>query len=506
MTSTPTDAATRAGTLTTIEQRGIEPVPVAERTGTPGALFWVWFAANISILGLPLGATLVAFQGLAVWQALLVAVIGAAGSFAVVGVVSIAGRRGGAPGLTLSRAVFGVRGNIGPTAVSLLSRLGWETVNTTTAAFVLLSLFTITSGASAAGTDGGSKAHPVITIVAILVFVAATVLISGLGHAFIVAVQKWATWVFGALNVFVAVFLVARIDWDVVGAQPAGPVAAMVIGIGTIAAGTGIGWATAGADIARYTRTSVRAGKLVAASAAGAGIPLVVLVGLGSLVSAGDPTLAQAGDPVAAIRDMLPNWMAVPYLIAAFGGLLLSNHLSVYSASLTTLTLGVKVPRVWAVAVDVVITTLGAMYFMLVADGFYAPFITFISVLAVPITAWLGVFIADMLRRTWYDPAALLDLRRGGRYWYAGGVAWRALIAWVVAIVVGFLFTNVQVGDADPVFVGAFSDTWIGANGLGWVVTFVVAAAFYLLTGGPRGTLHEQPDQSAPLPHTEYTV
>ncbi|WIB15491.1 cytosine permease [Curtobacterium sp. MCPF17_050] len=501
MTSTPTDATTRAGTLTTVEQRGIEPVPAAERTGTPGALFWVWFAANISILGLPLGATLVAFQGLTVWQALLVAVIGAAGSFAVVGVISIAGRRGGAPGLTLSRAVFGVRGNVGPTFISLLSRLGWETVNTTTAAFVLLSLFTILFG-----TDGGSKAHPVITIVAILVFVAATVLISGLGHAFIVAVQKWATWVFGALNVFVAVFLVARIDWDVVGAQPAGPVAAMVIGIGTIAAGTGIGWATAGADIARYTRTSVRAGKLVAASAAGAGIPLVVLVGLGALVSAGDPTLAQAGDPVAAIRDMLPSWMAVPYLIAAFGGLLLSNHLSVYSASLTTLTLGVKVPRVWAVAVDVVITTLGAMYFMLVADGFYAPFITFISVLAVPITAWLGVFIADMLRRTWYDPEALLDLRRGGRYWYAGGVAWPAVIAWVVAIVVGFLFTNVQVGDADPVFVGAFSDTWIGANGLGWVVTFIVAAAVYLLTGGPRGTLHEQPDQSAPLPHTEHTV
>lgn len=481
-----------SGTLTSVEQRGIEPVPHDERNGSPGALFWVWFAANISILGLPLGATLVAFQGLTIWQALLVAVIGAAGSFAVVGVVSIAGRRGGAPGLTLSRAVFGVRGNIGPTAVSLLSRLGWETVNTTTAAFVLLSLFTILFG-----TDGGAKANPLLTIVAILVFVAATVLISGLGHAFIVAVQKWATWVFGALNVFVAVFLVLRVDWHVVGSQPAGPVAAMAIGIGTIAAGTGIGWATAGADIARYTRTSVKAGALVSASAAGAGIPLVVLVGLGALVSAGDPTLAQAGDPVAAIRDLLPGWMAIPYLIAAFGGLLLSNHLSVYSASLTTLTLGVKVPRVWAVTVDVVVTTLGAMYFMLVADGFYAPFITFISVLAVPITAWLGVFIADMVRRRWYDPVALLDLRPGGRYWYRGGVAWGALAAWLVAIVIGFLFTSVQVGDADPVFVGAFSKTWIGANGLGWIVTFVVGAGLYLLTGGARGEV-DSPEPVAP--------
>jgi hypothetical protein len=34
---------------------------------------------------LPLGATLVAFRGLAIWQAIIVAIVGAAGSFAVVG-------------------------------------------------------------------------------------------------------------------------------------------------------------------------------------------------------------------------------------------------------------------------------------------------------------------------------------------------------------------------------------------------------------------------------------
>jgi purine-cytosine permease-like protein len=69
-----------------LETRGIEPVPEAECNGHPLQLFWVWFAANISILGLPLGATLVAFRGLAIWQAIIVAILGAAGSFAVVGI------------------------------------------------------------------------------------------------------------------------------------------------------------------------------------------------------------------------------------------------------------------------------------------------------------------------------------------------------------------------------------------------------------------------------------
>ncbi|MFD4672579.1 purine-cytosine permease family protein [Lentzea sp. NPDC058450] len=456
-------STTTRGALSAVEQRGIEPVPNADRNGNPLQLFWVWFAANISILGLPLGATLVAFQFLNVWQALIVAAVGAAGSFAVVGVVSVAGRRGGAPSMTLSRAVFGTRGNAGPTLVALASRLGWETVNTTTGAFVLLSLFTI-----AFGTGSDAKSVPVLTIVAIAIFELCTLLVSGLGHAAILVIQKWATWIFGALNVVVGVVLVATVDWTAVAAMPAGPVTAVLAGIGVIAGGTGIGWANAGADMARYQKTSVRAGRLISASAAGAGIPLVLLIGLGALLTAGDDSLASASDPVAAIRDLLPSWMAVPYLIAAFGGLLLSNHLSVYSAGLTTLTLGVRVPRVYAVALDVTVTFLGAIYFMLLADNFYGPFIGFISLLAIPITAWLGVFLVDMIKRRHYDPAGLLDMSRQGVYWYRGGVEWRATTAWAVALVIGYLLLA------------------NGLSSIGWIVTFVVAAAGYFALGGAR--------------------
>jgi purine-cytosine permease-like protein len=100
-----------------VETRGIEPVPDGDRHGNPLQLFWVWFAANISILGLPLGATLVALRGMNIWQAVLVGAIGSFGSFAVVGLISVAGKWGGAPSMTLSRAVFGPRGNHGPTLV-----------------------------------------------------------------------------------------------------------------------------------------------------------------------------------------------------------------------------------------------------------------------------------------------------------------------------------------------------------------------------------------------------
>lgn len=385
--------------------------------------------------------------------------------------------------MTLSRATFGPRGNIGPTLVSLLSRLGWETVNTTTGAFVLLSLFAVLFG-----TGSEAKSVPILTIIAIAIFETCTRLVSGLGHAAILVIQKWATWIFGALNVFVAIFLAATINWSAVASAPAGPVSAIMIGIGVIAAGTGIGWANAGADMARYQRTSVKAGHLIASSAAGAGIPLVILIGLGALLTAGDQSLASSAHPVAAIRELLPSWMAIPYLIAAFGGLLLSNHLSVYSAGLTTLTLGIKVRRVYAVTLDVVVTFMGAIYFMLVAEGFYGPFIAFISLLAIPITAWLGVFLVDMIKRRHYHPDELMNLKKGGAYWYNGGFEWRATASWAIAILTGFLFTSVRTSADKTWLSGWLSETWVGANGLAWIAAFV--AGLYLLLGGARGHLN----------------
>lgn len=460
----------------TVETRGIEPVPDDERHGHAGQMFWTWFAANISILGLPLGATLVAFRGLNIWQAVLVAVIGAFGSFALVGVLSLAGKKGGAPALTLSRAVFGQRGNAGPTLISWLSRVGWETITTTTAAYALLALLNHLFGV---------RQNDFLTVVCLLVFIACTLLISGLGHATIMWINKWATVVFGVLNLVVIGFLVDTVDWDKVVHAQAGPLSAVIGGIGFIAAGTGIGWANAGADYARYLPRSIPGGRLVTASAFGAGIPLVVLISLGSLLSAGDSTLAQASDPVAAINSLLPSWMAIPYLIAAFGGLLMSNHLSTYSAGLTMITLGVRVPRPLAVGIDVLLMFLGGIYFMLIAGDFYGPFSTFLTLLAVPISAWVGIVLVDSGRGRTYDPGALMDRTRTSRYWYTAGFRLPAVLAWAVAIVVGLLFTEASTSADDVWFAGPFAHTWLGDNGLGWALAMAAAALVYVIGTRP---------------------
>src|SRR6266540_2140456 len=99
-----------------IETNGINVVPDAERHGRPSELFWVWFAANISILAVVYGAIIVSF-GLNLWQSIL-----------LVGFVGVAGKRSGAPTFALSRSPFGMLGNVLPTITSYLSLVGWETV------------------------------------------------------------------------------------------------------------------------------------------------------------------------------------------------------------------------------------------------------------------------------------------------------------------------------------------------------------------------------------------
>lgn len=466
--------------LTKVEQRGLEPVPDDQRNGTPGQLFWVWFAANISILGIPLGATLISL-GLNVWQSVLVTAIGSFGSFALVGIISVAGRRGGAPSLGLSRAIFGVRGNIGPAVVALCSRLGWETVNTITGAFALLSLWAIIFK-----TPVTAKEAPGLVLAFILIFVVLTIIVAVAGHGFILKIQKWATWIFGALTLLVAGYLAATVDWSLVLSGKPGSLSAVLIGIGTIAAGTGIGWVNSGADMARYQKKDVKTSSLIWSAAAGAGIPLVLVITVGAILTAGGSGIASASDPVIAVRDQLPAWVSVPYLISAFAGLLMCNSQSVYSAGLATLATGIRIPRTVAVVVDVVVTTAGALYFTLGFDGFYGPFITFISLLSVPLAAWTGIFLVDMIDRRTYDGDSLVDLSPRSRYWYAAGFNVSGCVSWVVAFIVGYLFVTARVSADEVWFSGPLAGTFIGKNGLAWLVTMLLAAGIYAAWGGAR--------------------
>src|SRR5919112_1061842 len=101
------------------EGSGMTAIHESERKGTSSGLFWPWCAANISVLAVPYGAFILSY-GVSFGQAVVAGVIGIIGGFLLVGLVSIAGKRGSAPTLVLSRAPFGRYGNSLPGVVSYL--------------------------------------------------------------------------------------------------------------------------------------------------------------------------------------------------------------------------------------------------------------------------------------------------------------------------------------------------------------------------------------------------
>ncbi|MEU9296578.1 cytosine permease [Streptomyces sp. NPDC048266] len=461
----PHDASEAAGATHdgAMETRGLEPVPDAERTGRVRELFPTWVAANISVLLLTMGAGLIVFNGLNFWQVLAVAVAAPVLSYGIVGLISIAGKRGGAPGMALSRAVFGQRGNLFPGALIWVARWGWETINAVTGAYAVLTVLDLLFGV---------KSNTLLIVVTLLLFVTCTFLVSGLGITALRVCSTWSTYLFGAFSVLVLVYLVANTDWSAVFDKPAGSTAMMVAGIGTIAAG-GISWVPSGPDFTRYLPRTASSKAMVGSTVGGAGIVVLPMVLMGAVMAVSTPDLASAQDPVSFIGELLPMWISVPYLVIALLGMLLINSMSMYSAGFTAQTLGIRVSRAAAVSVNAVISLVFGFLLMVVATSFIGSFISFLTLLAVAFSAWIGVFGVDMLRRRSYDAAALMDTTRTSAYWYRGGFAWQAMTAWAVALLVGLLFTKVDW------FAGPLASSWIGENGLGWAATIVVAGVLY---------------------------
>src|SRR6476620_1671089 len=186
-----------------VETTGIEIIDEADRTARPQDLFWPWFAANVSVFGISY-AGFVLGCGISFWQAVLVTVVGVVVSFLLCGVIAIAGKRGSAPTMVLSRAAFGVTGQKVPGVVSLLTSIGWETFLAITATLATATIF------KQLGWGGGTGTK----IVACLVTAALIVVASVAGYHIIMRLQAWLTWITGAVTVLYIAMTLDHIKWD----------------------------------------------------------------------------------------------------------------------------------------------------------------------------------------------------------------------------------------------------------------------------------------------------
>jgi nucleobase:cation symporter-1, NCS1 family len=470
-----------------IETNGINPIPDAERHGRPLELFWVWCAANISILAIAFyGAAVVAFYGLNVWQGILVGLAGTVASFALVGLIAISGKWSGAPTLVLSRASFGVLGNGIPTAISYLSLVGWEIILVALSALATETVIDRLGGPTGIGTR----------LVAFLIIAAVTIGVGLLGHATIVRIQTWFTWAFAALTVVFVALTIPEIDWAKASAlHGAGFLHGVLPALSVVMAGLGIGWVNAAADYSRYLPRNASSRGVFGWTTFGASLGPVLLIVFGVLLAAKHPELASSGNPIGDLAEPLPTWFLVPYLLVAVGGLLAGAVLDIYSSGLNLLTLGVPLPRYLSVGIDGVFMVVGNIYLLFVAQDFIGPFTGFLLVLGVPLAAWSAIFLMDMAlyrRREGYDEADLYRSR--GRY---GAVNWLGVASFVVAVVIGLSLITSTARIFSWVGWWAKSDVFSGSS-LGLLVAFVLAGLLYLALNLAPFTAALRPAERSP--------
>ncbi|WP_448626417.1 purine-cytosine permease family protein [Geodermatophilus sp. URMC 64] len=451
-----------------VETNGINVIAEDERKGSPRQLFWPWFGANVSVFGLAYGSFLLGF-GISFWQALIAGVIGIVVSFLLCGFVAIAGKRGSAPTLVLSRAAFGVNGNRVPSVLSWVLTVGWETALVSLATLATAQVF------DQLGWSGGTATK----VVALLVVAALVVAGGVLGFDAIIRMQTVITWVTGVLTVVYLVLVADSVDWSAVSSLGGGTTAAVVGALTLAMTGYGFGWVNAAADYSRYLPRSASTRGVVGWTTFGGALAPVLLLLAGLLLAGSDSGLsAQIGlDPIGALGTLLPTWFLVPFIVVVVLGLIGGALLDIYSSGLSLLAAGLRVPRPVAASIDGTLMVIGTVFVVFVADSFIGPFQGFLITLGVPIAAWCGIFLADLaLRRRAYAEPELFDPR--GRY---GSVQPVPLLLLLIGTVLGWgLVTNTFAGWLDwqgyllgPLGLGGRDGSWAFAN-LGVLVAFLV--------------------------------
>ena len=456
-----------------VEKVGIEHVTDEQRHGSPGRVFTLWFAANLTIADYVIGVLCVLPAGrgfgLTVSQAMPILLLGNFLGGLFVGLAAAMGPALGYPQIVSSRASFGRLGNLLPGALNWTSTVGWFTVNTILAVFALQ---VIIPGASFVA---GAAAYVLLQA-----------LIAIYGHDFIHLFEKAMSLVLGLLFLMIFVLTLPSLG-PAFAYVPAGSSGALSLG----AAGTVLvscfsylmSWSPYASDYTRYLpRSSSRTRILAFALAGGAASSFAVEV-VGALVGSITPEQSAAsyfGGLNAAAGSL--GWVALVTLIL---GAFAADALNLYTNSLSALVLGVRASRWKTVAAGAVA---GFAIAVVVGEQFEPFYESFLLLLSYWIMPWLGIVLVDFYaaRRTTAESSA------APRAWDRA-----ALLVYLVAVLSSVPFMVPLFPTGYPV--GALSSLFGGAD-FSYFVSFVVAFVLALVVRSSLPRDRGPESQAVPSP------
>ena len=464
-----------------LESVGLEPTPEEQRIGRASRMFWMWFAANSSLVAIVFGAVIFSL-GLSLRQAIVGILAGVAISFLPLGLGTLAGKRSAQPTMVVSRAAFGVMGNVAPALLAVVSRVFWG-------AALLWLLATgvseILVGAEATGgLEGGS-----LTIIALVVGFMLALVVALFGYGLLAKFQLIVSIVSGILVVGVIALTASYVNVPSALTNPDGSWMLAVSAAVLVFSFIGLLWANSSGDLARYQRTGSSGAGAMLWTTFGAAVPTFVLISYGALLAASNEQIADGllTLPFDTIGRLLPVWYPVPLIMALSLSLLSGVIVTVYSGGFALKAVGVNLARPAAVVVTGVLVAAGSLLLTTMSTDVTILFRDLATTLAVPVAAWAGIFAADtMIRNRRYHSDSLL--RAGGVYPI---VNWVNLAAFLAVTALGFGLTSSTLtgltwqGFLWPIF-GVAPDSTLAATDIGVFAALLLGLLVPIVSGMPR--------------------
>ncbi|HTV80652.1 MAG TPA: cytosine permease [Steroidobacteraceae bacterium] len=446
-----------------VEVRGFDHIPDSERNMTLPQVDYLWVGTSVNLLSFTLGVLAIG-TGLNLWLALGACLVGTL-LYALVAIGSIATVRAGLPVNTLSRAAFGLRGNLGNAFLSWVASVIFEVINTVFGVEAVLALFRLL-GWSAPG--GAGK------LLAVMLQLLLCGGIAVLGHATMVWFQRFFAVAVGAAFLAVMGCTLPKVDWAHAATAHAtlstGTALAAFLTATAVIASNPISFLFNGPDWVRYLPANTPWRGICRHVFRASFMPSILLTMMGAYCA----TLGDMSDPVAGLKPYIPGPLFAVYIISVIGGSLANSVPTYYSSGLTLQALGLRVHRWTATLLDVVVSTLITLYVIFVQD-FTTALNDFIALMMMWVGPFGGVWIADAwFRRGRYDGAAIHRSGHTSRYW-----GWRGFnLAGCGALALGMLACALTM--RSPLYDGPLA-RWLGGADLSWLLGFPVSALTYLL-------------------------
>ena len=437
----------------TVENHGVDTIPVHERTFRPMRIFSVLFGSDLTYSVIIFGSFPILF-GLSFWASVGSIILGCFIGGLALAPMGLMAPRTGTNNAVSSGAHFGVAGRFIGTSLALFSALGVARM----------------TGGDPSSVERG-VGYAVIIVIVLWVAVRGV-------HMMIRIQERVMIPMMGVVMLLGLIAFAPKFDAGYAGGTLAfGSFAATFTGAALVQASVVISYGVFIGDWARYINPELHPDRRIAGATFLGG-----LVGLGVPILCGAyvaSTFApDAGNFIPALIAKSPAWYVIGLVLLGGVAGVAQGTVGLYGTGLDMSSL---IPRLSRQQATVLIAgTAGLLVFLgaFVWDA-VAVVNAFLVILVVVTTPWIIVMtIGYFHRRRFYLPDDLQVFTRGatgGRYWFASGVNGRAATSWLVGAGVGLMFSA-----APPVWTGPWANLAGGVD-LSLVSGALVTAVLYVV-------------------------